>query len=32
VDRARVATANDLALLIGRVAIAALYLPSGFSS
>jgi len=31
VDRARVATANDLALLIGRVAIAALYLPSGLS-
>ncbi|HEX7055190.1 MAG TPA: DoxX family protein [Burkholderiales bacterium] len=30
-DRAPVATANDLALLIGRVAIAALYLPSGFS-
>ena len=30
-DRTPVATANDLALLIGRVAIAALYLPSGFS-
>jgi len=31
VDRAQAATVNDLALLLGRVAIAALYLPSGFS-
>ncbi len=30
-DRPATAAANDLALLIGRVAIAALFLPSGFS-
>ena len=30
-DRTQVATVNDVALLLGRVAIAALYLPSGFS-
>ena len=30
-DRTQAATVNDLALLLGRVAIAALYLPSGFS-
>jgi putative oxidoreductase len=30
-NRHAVATVNDLALLLGRVAIAALYLPSGFS-
>jgi putative oxidoreductase len=30
-DRAPAATVNDLALLIGRVAFAALFLPSGFS-
>jgi putative oxidoreductase len=30
-DRAPAATVNDLALLVGRVAFAALYLPSGFS-
>ena len=30
-DRTPVATVNDLALLIGRVAFAALFLPSGFS-
>jgi putative oxidoreductase len=30
-NRHAAATVNDLALLLGRVAIAALYLPSGFS-
>ena len=30
-NRQAAATVNDLALLLGRVAIAALYLPSGFS-
>jgi putative oxidoreductase len=30
-DRPATAAANDLALLVGRVAIAALFLPSGFS-
>ena len=30
-NRHATATVNDLALLLGRVAIAALYLPSGFS-
>jgi putative oxidoreductase len=30
-DRPAAVAANDLALLIGRVAIAALFLPSGFS-
>jgi putative oxidoreductase len=30
-DRAPAATVNDLALLVGRVAFAALFLPSGFS-
>jgi putative oxidoreductase len=30
-DRTSAATVNDLALLVGRVAFAALFLPSGFS-
>jgi len=30
-DRTQAATVNDLALLVGRVAFAALFLPSGFS-
>lgn len=30
-DRTPAATVNDLALLVGRVAFAALFLPSGFS-